>query len=150
MSTQLQDLTIDARPGNLHLVRSFVAATIRDSRLATRARSLLVLAVDEALTSMLLEAADREAGGQCRVSVDVDDVRVRVVIDDDTGSMAPDLQRSRSLDELRQDARRGRRREMGIFLMRAVVDEIAFSARRGRPSRLELVKFVYAPREPQD
>ena len=143
MTTQLQDLTIDARPSNLHLVRSFVAATVRESRLPQRQRSLLVLAVDEALTAILAEAAEQQACGRCTVSVDVDDVRVRVVIDDETGGAAPDLRPRRTLDELRADAKLGRRREMGIFLMRAIVDEIAFSARRHRSSRLELVKFIY-------
>ena len=57
----------------------------------------------------------------------MDDVRVRVCVDD--------------LTEF--DGRwRPARREMGLFLMRAAVDEIAFSSRRGRSSRLELVKFT--------
>lgn len=127
MTVLQQDLTLDAHPGNLALVRSFVAATLREARLTPRERSLVVLAVDEALTSLLLDAADRGAAGRCRVAMDVDDVRVRVCVDD-----CSDV-----------DTRwRPARREMGLFLMRAAVDEIAFSARRGRPSRLELVKFT--------
>jgi anti-sigma regulatory factor (Ser/Thr protein kinase) len=130
MTGQLHDLAIEAHPANLAMVRSFVASTLRDARLTPRERSLLVLAVDEALTSLLLDAQDRGAEGHCVVSVDVDDVRVRVCVDDRTGSGAE---------------WRPARREMGLFLMRAVVDEIAFSARRGRSSRLELVKFTTQP-----
>ena len=77
MPIQTQDLTIEAKPSNLHLVRSFVAVTIREARMTARERSLLVLAVDEALTSMLSEAAP---DSECCVSVDVDDVRVRVTL----------------------------------------------------------------------
>lgn len=142
MPIQTQDLTIEAKPSNLHLVRSFVAVTIREARLTARERSLLVLAVDEALTTMLTEAAP---GSECRVAVDVDDVRVRICLTDSSGGRPLDLQAGRSLEELRADVRAGRRREMGIFLLRAIVDEINFSARRGRSSRLELVKFLYAP-----
>lgn len=140
MPIQTQDLTIEAKPANLHLVRSFVAATIRGARLTTRERSLLVLAVDEALTSMLNEAA---SGSSCHVCVDVDDVRVRVALSDTSGGRPLNLLAGRTLDQLRADVQAGRRREMGIFLMRAIVDEINFSARRGRTSRLELVKFLY-------
>lgn len=124
---QLQDLTIEAHAGNLELARSFVAASIREARLTPRERSLVVLAVDEAVTSLLLDAVDRGATGRCRVAVDVDDVRVRVCVDDLT-----------DVDRRWRPARR----EMGLFLMRAAVDEVAFSARRGRSSRLELVKFT--------
>jgi anti-sigma regulatory factor (Ser/Thr protein kinase) len=141
MPIQTQDLTIEAKPSNLHLVRSFIAVTIRGARLSARERSLLVLAVDEALTSMLNEAA---LGAECHVSVDVDDVRVRVSLSDTSGGRPLDLQSGRTLDQLRADVKAGRRRDMGIFLMRAIVDEISFSARRGRSSRLELVKFLYA------
>ena len=77
-----------------------------------------------------VDAADRGATGHCQVAVDVDDVRVRVCVDDLTGSGAE---------------WHPTRREMGLYLMRAVVDEIAFSARRGRSSRLELVKFTTQP-----
>ena len=76
MSIQVRDLTVSNDTANLQQVRAFVADAISESALTTRSRLLLVLAADEAVTSIIRNAVRVAGGGSgnglCHVSVDVD------------------------------------------------------------------------------
>ncbi|MHC5020509.1 MAG: ATP-binding protein [Planctomycetota bacterium] len=120
MSTLVRDLTVSNDTANLQQVRAFVSDVIRESALTARARALMVLAADEAVTSIIRNAV-RAAGGEtgnglCHVSVDVDSTRKHIA--------------------------EGREKEIGIFLIRAIVDEINYTYRKGFQNQLEIVKFV--------
>jgi anti-sigma regulatory factor (Ser/Thr protein kinase) len=143
MSTLVRDLTVSNDTANLQQVRAFVSDVIRESALTARARALMVLAADEAVTSIIRNAV-RAAGGEtgnglCHVSVDVDATRVRIVIDDSGAD--PDLT-TLSEAELHKHIAEGREKEIGIFLIRAIVDEINYTYRKGLQNQLEIVKFV--------
>ena len=142
MQTQVRDLTVGCDTANLQQVRAFVGDTVRESRLTDREQSLLVLAADEVLTSIIRHAHRTSVNGMCRVTVDVDDVRVRILVDE-TGDEV-DLARF-SESELARRVEQTRQDEIGIFLIRAIVDEINYVYRRGFQNRLELTKFVYSP-----
>ncbi len=150
MSTLVRDLTVSNDTANLQQVRAFVADAISESELSGRSRSLMVLAADEAVTSIIRHAvhvAGGETGnGLCHVSVDVDATRVRIVIDD-TGA-DPDLTTLSDV-ELQKHIVEGRKNEIGIFLIRAIVDEINYVYRKGFQNQLEIVKFVI-PDTPAD
>ncbi len=150
MSTLVRDLTVSNDTANLQQVRAFVADAISESELSGRARSLMVLAADEAVTSIIrnaVRAADGETGnGLCHVSVDVDSTRVRIVIDDSGAD--PDLTTLTDA-ELHTHIAEGRQNEIGIFLIRAIVDEINYVYRKGFQNQLEIVKFVL-PATPAD
>lgn len=143
MSTLVRDLTVSNDTANLQQVRAFVADAISESELSGRSRSLMVLAADEAVTSIIRNAV-RVAGGDdgnglCHVTVDVDATRVRIVIDDSGAD--PDLT-TLSDSELQSHIAEGRQNEIGIFLIRAIVDEINYVYRKGFQNVLEIVKFV--------
>lgn len=142
MSTLVRDLTVSNDTANLQQVRAFVGDAIRESALPDRQQVLLVLAVDEAVTSTIRHAVRTARGagnGLCHVTVDVDATRVRVVIDDSGAD--PDLTGLSDAD-LRAHVAAGRREEIGIFLIRSIVDEINYSYRKGFQNQLEIVKFV--------
>ena len=105
-----------------------------------------MLAVDEAVTSIVRHSERTSGNGLCHLTVDVDEVRTRIVIDDSTLDI--DLT-SLSDDELRNHIAAGRAEEMGIFLIRAIVDEINYTFRKGFQNQLELVKFAYPPTPPR-
>jgi anti-sigma regulatory factor (Ser/Thr protein kinase) len=129
-------------------VRAFVADAIRGSALSERQQTLLVLATDEAVTSIIRHAVRVSGGsgnGLCHVTVDVDATRVRVVIDD---SGADSDLTGLSDAALREHIAAGRSEEIGIFLIRAIVDEINYVYRKGFQNQFEMVKFIFAETPP--
>ncbi|MCI0340722.1 MAG: ATP-binding protein [Planctomycetales bacterium] len=143
MPTLTKDITVPNHTRSLSEVRSFVAEAVHESALSRREKDLVVLAADEALTSIIHHAHAAGRDGTCHVTVDVDDVRVRILIDDsgrdfDMGAVSD--------EDLRSQIEKARQYEMGIFLLRAILDEINYTFRKGFQNQLELVKFVYANR----
>ncbi len=140
MPTLTRDISVPNHTRSLAEVRSFVAEAVHESPLRRREKDLLVLAADEALTSIIHNAHAAGRNGTCHVTVDVDEVRVRILIDDsghdfDMGSVTD--------EDLRLHIEKARQYEMGIFLLRAICDEINYTFRKGFQNQLELVKFVY-------
>src|SRR5213594_1640256 len=91
----------------------------------------IVLAVDEALSSIVTYARYKGTRHDISVSIDVDDVRFKAVIDD-----------SQNVFDLNggivDPARLAKERTftMGIFLMRQVMDEVLYTYRKGFENQL--------------
>jgi anti-sigma regulatory factor (Ser/Thr protein kinase) len=142
--TQVQekDISVPNTTASLEEVRRFVLRFLEDTAFSEKERRRLVLAIDEAVTSTILFS---EASGRCgttRVSLEVDDVRLRVRIED-TGR-DPDRDADDRADErFEEHLRQARKYEVGVFLIRQIMDEIHYIYRKGFQNELELVRFLY-------
>ena len=100
-------------------------------------KELIVLAVDEALSSIVTYARYKGTRHDVSVSLDIDDVRFKAVIVDSqnvfdlNGGMADPVRLAKE-----------RTFTMGIFLMRQVMDEVLYTYRKGFENQLELIKFL--------
>ena len=142
-----EGITVASKTENLQRVREFVRATVNRACVPDPYTRHLVLAVDEAVTSILLEAADwacnagaRDAmAGEVEITLDIDSVRVLAIIRDSTTEYRVE-EGAVSMQAL---VDRTRQHELGIFLIRKLCDEVNYSFKKGFQNHLELRKFLY-------
>jgi len=132
-------IMVPNRTASLDKVRSFVINSLEKTPLDERGKHLLVLAIDEAVTSNILFSVDTSREGFTRVSMEISDVCVRILIED-TGK---DLDASQAPESVINDVfNKARKHEMGIFLIRQIVDEISYAFKKGYQNQLILTKFL--------
>jgi anti-sigma regulatory factor (Ser/Thr protein kinase) len=138
------DVPIDTR--SLAPLRAFVREVLSESHLAPRATRQVVIAIDEACSSIILNAKEHGATGNLRLLIDIDPTRVKVHINDTANDYdMGDITR----DELLQEFTRSKKNELGTFLIRRVMDEFTYIFRKGFQSDIEMIKFLYEEGEPE-
>mgnify|MGYP001598680735 FL=1 len=125
---------------SLSEIRAFVEEVFRSAQIAPETAKLVVLAVDEAVTSIIRHANEDRRNGFISISIDIDDVRIRTVISDSGSLFDPG---NLSKEELLGFIEGRRNLEMGIFLIRQIVDEVEYVFRKGFENQLILTKFLY-------
>ena len=137
--TQQKEMTFACDPRHLAEFRTAVQTMWSDRGLPERDGRLVTLAVDEALASIIDHARGTNRQGDIRLSLDLDETRFRAVIEDFTNHCdSSGMMES----ELRAHLENERKHQMGIFLMREIMDEVNYTYRKGFQNELTLVKFV--------
>jgi anti-sigma regulatory factor (Ser/Thr protein kinase) len=111
----------------------------QDHALPEKTGRMVMLAVDEAVASIIDHARGTNRQGDIRVSLDLDETRFRAVIEDTTNH----CDSSGMMEaELRAHLDSERQHQMGIFLIREIMDEVNYAFKKGYQNELSLVKFV--------
>jgi anti-sigma regulatory factor (Ser/Thr protein kinase) len=138
------DVPLDTR--SLAPLRQFVRDVLADGKLGPRVCRQVIIAIDEACSSIILNAKESGATGTLRLLIDVDPTRVKVSINDTANDYdVGDVTR----EELLQEFTRSKKNELGTFLIRRVMDEFKYVFRKGFQSEIEMIKFLYEADEPQ-
>lgn len=123
-------------PRFLSEVRTLLDEILQDVKLSRHDKDLIILAVDEAASSMVQYARFKGLESQITLTVDIDDVRFKASLHDSLnvfefggGTSAEGLAREKSYT-------------MGIFLIRRIMDEISYVYKKGFQNDLELIKFL--------
>ena len=121
-------------------LREFVRDALSGSGLGTQTSRAMVIAIDEACSSIILNAKANAASGNLHLSIDIDRTRVKVHVAD-TGNDYDmgDLSR----EELLREFTRSKKNELGTFLIRRVMDEFTYSFKKGFQSEIVMIKFLY-------
>ena len=132
-------LSVPSRTRSLKRVRDFVRETLEAAPLDDQGRRFVILGIDEAVTNIVTHRSRGPSVAEITIRIDIDDVRVRVLIEDkgddvDLGPLA--------LPDLEKTLRGERVRCVGIFLIREVMDEVSYRFKRGFQNELELIKFT--------
>ena len=138
------DVPIDTR--SLAPLRDFVREVLSEGKLTPKATRQVVIAIDEACSSIILNAKEHDASGNLRLLIDIDPTRVKIHIADtandyDVGEV--------TREELLKEFTRSKKTELGTFLIRRVMDEFTYIFRKGFQSEIEMIKFLYEEQEPQ-
>ncbi|MBE7490850.1 MAG: ATP-binding protein [Planctomycetes bacterium] len=138
------DVPLDTR--SLAPLREFVREVLGEGKLGAKVARLVVIAIDEACSSIILNAKEQGAQGNLRLLIDIDPTRVKIHISD-TGNDydVGDITR----DELLKEFTRSKKTELGTFLIRRVMDEFSYKFKKGFQSEIEMLKFLYESTEPQ-
>lgn len=134
-----KSMVVPAVTRSLKDVRDFVQDTLLSAPLDEKGRRFVILGIDEAVTNFVTHRAAGPTEADIAIRIDIDDVRVRVVIEDrgvdpDPGPLA--------LPDLEKFLREGRTRCVGTFLICQVMDEVTFRYKKGFQNELELIKFT--------
>lgn len=138
------DVPLDTR--SLAPLRDFVREVLSEGQLAAKVARLVVIAIDEACSSIILNAKEQGASGSLRLLIDIDPTRVKIRISDtgndyDVGDVTK--------EELLKEFTRSKKTELGTFLIRRVMDEFSYVFKKGFQSEIEMLKFLYESSEPQ-
>ena len=135
-------LEIAKRADALAAARESVGRAVAEAGVAEPHARRFVLAVDEGISSIVLEAGDSrrpDAGaGEILLILEIDRVRLRATIQDTTTIY--DFPSTEIEGEAARE--RVRRHELGVFLMRKLCDEVNYSFMRGFQNQLELIRFL--------
>lgn len=109
-----------------------------DAGFTERDRRLVTLAIDEAVTNILLYADVHKSVETVTVAIDADEVRLKTVIEENaTVFDVPDIRNG----DMEAYVRREGAYKMGIFLIRKIMDEISYQFKKGFENTLTLVKY---------
>jgi anti-sigma regulatory factor (Ser/Thr protein kinase) len=133
-----KEIVVSAETSSLADVRAFVEKSVREAGFTGRDSRLVVLAIDEAITNIIHYAASHNARDTLTVSINVDDVRLKVTIDEglntfDTPSMPN--------GEMEEYIRKEGAYSIGIFLIRRIMDEISYQFKKGFENSLTMIKY---------
>lgn len=133
---QAFDLLVNASLDNLQEVRSFIDRAGASLGVVERALADLKLAVDEAVTNVVLHGYGN-AGGDVELHMRAEGDDVVISILDRAGCFDPDEVKAPRLDTPLHDRPAG---GMGIFLIRQMTDQAEFLPRPGGGNEVRLVK----------
>ena len=131
---------VPAHPRHLSEVRALVEEVLREAGVPRRTGDLLVLAVDEAMSSIVHYAKFKKHDSEITLSVDVNDVRFKATIVDTRNVF--DLDGSLAENAKPESIEKERSYAMGIFLMRQILDEILYTYRKGFENELQLIRYL--------
>lgn len=134
-----KEMTILCEPKYLHEVRAAVLEACQACDIPDRDARLIVLAVDEAVSSIVWHARDTHRQGDIHITIDINETRFKALIED--FSNGGDLN-AMTGEELANYLERERKYQLGIFLIREIMDEVSYNYKKGFQNDLELVKFL--------
>jgi anti-sigma regulatory factor (Ser/Thr protein kinase) len=131
-----KDLVIERivrdHPAELAKIREELGDLLRPTGIKNA--SMLILAVDEALSSIMNYNHEKGFKQDVLLTVSVDDVRFKATLVDPRTEFG--------LNSSYQSLHGDRKYKISFYLICQVMDEVSYSYRRGFENRLELVKFL--------
>jgi len=140
--TKLIQKTISkpCHPKFLNEVRGLLGETLAEVPISRRDKDLIILAVDEAVSSVVQYARYKGFQSQVTLTVDIDDVRFKTTLVDSLNVF--ELRGGLSDIQMAESLAREKTYTMGVFLIRQIMDEISYVYRKGFQNELELIKFL--------
>jgi anti-sigma regulatory factor (Ser/Thr protein kinase) len=132
-----REITLARSSSSLKELRLFVRESLEKSRLSEYDRGLFSLAVDEVITAMVENARE---GGSSDISmhIDISAVAVKLEVEDSENRFGNGLTES-ALTEARES---DKRREIAVYFICEIMDEIYYTYQKGFENRLVMVKFI--------
>jgi anti-sigma regulatory factor (Ser/Thr protein kinase) len=121
-------------------VRSLLKETLSQAQIGNKEKDLLILAVDEAASSVVRYAKYKGFKSELTLTVDIDDVRFKAVLVDSINVF--DLAHGLTDAQMAERLAKEKPYAMGIFLIRRIMDEISYVYRKGFQNELEMIKFL--------
>ncbi len=124
----------------LNEVRGLLGETLSHTSINKRDRELLVLAVDEAASSIVRYARYKGFHSELTLTVDIDDVRFKATLVDSLNVF--DLAGGLTESQLAERLAKERGFTMGMSIIRQIMDEVSYVYRKGFQNELEMIKFL--------
>lgn len=127
---------IENRTENLRGIRDFVQGVLEQSLFSPVQRNQIILAADEAVANIIEHGYEGNTG-DIEIFIRLDDSRIEITVRDQSAAFDPtQIARADVLEHIK----RGKKKGLGMFLMRKIMDEIIYSY-DGR-NELRMVKNV--------
>ena len=142
MMGSLKDrLTVANDTRHLLAVRDFITRMARHGGLSDEEVHKIVVAIDEAVTNIIEHGYNKDEKGTIELEADWEGGKFQVVIRDSARVFNPQSIPSPDMEE---HIKAGRKKGLGVFLMRQIMDEVRYRYKDGVQNELTLVKYVRA------
>jgi serine/threonine-protein kinase RsbW len=138
-------LKVPCDVANLRYIRAVVADLARKMNFSTNDIAQIEIAVDEACANIVEHAYDKNkewcwhSSPEIRLDIRLTEDRFIIEINDHGGQF--DFASYRPID-IEEHLRMGRRRGLGIFIMRKFMDEIQYNSSKATGNTLRMVKHL--------
>ena len=140
MEETLKDrLVVTNDTKHLTVVREFISRLIQQSALSKEDENKIILAVDEAVTNVIEHGYDNQNDGSIEIDVISAPSSFKITIRDTGKVFNPTSTPSLNVQD---HVKMGRKKGLGIFLMRQIMDEVKYTFRDGVKNELTMVKFI--------
>ncbi len=140
MSQNLKDRLVVANDTkHLVLVREFVLRMLKQAGLGSPLENKIILAVDEAVTNIIEHGFDQGVTGEIELEIESDPAKFTVTVRDNGRVFNPEAIPS---PDMKEHVKLGRKKGLGLFLMRQIMDEVRYRFKDGTRNELTLVKNV--------
>ena len=139
MTNDIKDrLVINSELKHLKLARYFIFRILKKVNVTPSDENKIVLATDEALSNIVEHAYEFNKSGYIDINVEVDPRQFQIRImnggrDFDMGKV--------KIKDIAEHIKEGKKRGLGIFLMRRIMDEVKYSFKNGQ-NQLILIKYL--------
>jgi serine/threonine-protein kinase RsbW len=134
-----EQISITSDTRHLSVIREFISRMIRQSDLPTEEENKIILAVDEAVTNIIEHGYDNVANGPIEIEVEYDPAIFRIMVRDSGRRFNPE---AIGAPDIMEHVRLGKKKGLGIFLMRQIMDEVRYSFREGIKNEVTLTKYI--------
>jgi len=142
MSDSLKDrLTVSNDTRHLLAVRDFISRMARHGELAAEEVHKIILAIDEAVTNIIEHGYNKGEKGTIELEAEWEGDKFQVVIRDSARVFNPE---SIPAPDMGEHVKAGRKKGLGLFLMRQIMDEVRYRYKDGVQNELTLVKHARA------
>ena len=132
-------IVIPSETRHLKQVRDFIRQMTKASQLSPSDENKVVLAVDEAVTNIIEHAYEYRQLDSINIKVKTNPQRFQVTITDFGKTFDPHSIRE---PDILEHVKNGKKRGLGIFLMRQAMDEVYYFSREGKPNELSMIKHI--------
>jgi len=134
-----QSLTVPCHPKYLVKIRNVISRIWQQNKLPAKDMRLVTLAVDEAISAIVQHASAIKQKGNIHINLDLNDVRFKVVIEDNIPYF--------EVDNLPENERRNvllkeKHYQIALYLITTLMDEVNYVYKKGFENELHLVKFI--------
>lgn len=123
----------------LATVRNFAAQMVALSKLPRSDENKIVLAVDEAVTNVIEHGYEPNQVGPVEVEIEFDDEKFIIYIRDQAKMYDPN---TKTDPDIMEHLKAGKKKGLGIFLIRQIMDEVQYRFKGGVQNELKMVKKV--------
>ncbi len=135
--TQYQ-LKIPGQTDNLELIRLFVATVADKAGFVADDVSKIELAVDEACANVIKHAYSRETKEPIDIVIEIDYKKLAIIITDHGKGFDVKKISKQDVKDYIAEMRVG---GLGIYLMKALMDEVEFNSQPGLKTQVKMVKY---------
>jgi serine/threonine-protein kinase RsbW len=127
----------------LDRLRSFLRGALSGSAFSELDQRKIVMAVDEAVSNIIEHSFEEHAKSTIDLELEFSPERLTICIRDTGRSFDPDTVPDPNLEE---HVKGRKRRGLGIFLMRRIMDEVHYNFKEGVRNELVLIKGIQEDR----
>jgi len=135
-------ISMPAHPRFLNEVRTLLNDALGEANVPKHDRDLIVLAVDEAVSSVVKYAKFKGYENEISLTIDINDVRFKATLVDSLNVYDFSFNHGQTEAQVAERLEKERSYTMGIFLIRQIMDEITYTYKKGFQNELELIKFL--------